>query len=66
MPSEADGICAGGMCFSTLHNLYDTTQYGKKKKKEKKSRQHEHLAYLEILSGGHETTRLQDRRFFVA
>lgn len=35
MPSEADGICAGGMCFSTLHNLYDTTQYGKKKKKKK-------------------------------
>lgn len=29
MPSEADGICAGGMCSSSLHNLYDTTQYGK-------------------------------------
>lgn len=29
MASEADGMCAGGMCSSVLHNLYDTKQYGK-------------------------------------
>lgn len=59
MPSEADGISAGGMCFSSLHNWCDTTQYG-----EKNSRENEHLAYLEILSGGHEMIRLQDKIFF--
>lgn len=49
MPSQADGICAGGMCSTVLHNLYDTTQYGKQKKKRT---ERGHLAYLEILSGG--------------
>lgn len=56
VPSEADGICSGGMRFSLLHNLCDTTQYGKKKKN---SREHGHLAYLEILSGDHAIIRLQ-------
>lgn len=55
MPSEADGICGRGMCSSPLHNLYDTTQYGEKKK----TRGYEHLAYFEILSGGYKMTENQ-------